>query len=100
MATPLATFAALYWLDRRVRRDGTTRRADSGRMYVLRANGEIQLLEARRLFTFGLADMAVRPGDTIVVPIDTSHRNTLDYWAVIVQIAYQSGIALAAVLAI
>lgn len=79
---------------------GTTRRADSGRMYVLRANGEIRLLKERRLFAFSLADDAVRPGDTIVVPIDTSHRNTLDYWSVIVQIAYQSGIALAAVLAI
>jgi protein involved in polysaccharide export with SLBB domain len=79
---------------------GMTRRADESRMYILRANGEIDLIEDRRWFAFDLADTGVRPGDTIVVPIDTTYRNTLDYWSTLTQIAYQSGIALAALLAI
>lgn len=77
---------------------GTTRRADEVRMYVLHANGEISPLGGRNWWRFDLRDSGIRPGDTIIVPIDTSYRDTLEYWTSITQIVYQTGIALAAVL--
>ncbi|MEE4298116.1 MAG: SLBB domain-containing protein, partial [Pseudomonadales bacterium] len=79
---------------------GMTRRADDDRAYVLHADGTVTPVEGRSWFRFETRDGALRPGDTIVVPIDSTYRNSLEYWEAIVQIAYQSGIALAALLAI
>ncbi len=77
---------------------GVTRRADVKRMYVLHANGEISRLGGRSWWRFELGDQSIRPGDTIIVPINTSYRDTLEYWKSITQIVYQTGIAVAAIL--
>lgn len=79
---------------------GLTRRADERRIYIVHANGEITRTEGRRWLAFGLTDDGVRPGDTIVVPINSSYRDTLDFWASVSQIAYQTGVAVAAILRI
>jgi polysaccharide export outer membrane protein len=76
---------------------GATARADQKGIYVVRANGRVDRPE-RSLLRFGLADSAVRPGDTIVVPVNASYRDPLDFWTSITQVAYQTGIAIAAVL--
>jgi len=76
---------------------GATARADQRGIYVVRANGRVDRPE-RSLLRFGLADSAVRPGDTIVVPVNASYRDPLDFWTNITQVAYQTGIAIAAVL--
>lgn len=76
---------------------GATTRADQRGIYIVRANGRVDRPE-RSLLRFGLADHAVRPGDTIVVPVNASYRDPLDFWTSITQVAYQTGIAIAAVL--
>ena len=76
---------------------GTTPRAENQRLYIVRANGRVDR-PARDLLRFTLADAALRPGDTIVVPVNASYRNPLDFWTDITQVAYQTGIAVAAVL--
>jgi len=76
---------------------GATSRADRRGIYVVRANGRVDRPE-RSLLRFGLADSEVRPGDTIVVPVNASYRDPLDFWTSITQVAYQTGIAIAAVL--
>ena len=76
---------------------GATARADQQGIYVVRANGRVDRPE-RSLLRFGLADSDLRPGDTIVVPVNSSYRDPLDFWTSITQVAYQTGIAIAAVL--
>ena len=39
----------------------------------------------------------IRPGDTIVVPLDTDRIRPLTFWASVTQILYQAAIAVAAV---
>lgn len=76
---------------------GATPRAETNRVYIVRANGRVDR-PSRDLLRFQLADNTLRPGDAIVVPVDASYRNPLDFWTEITQVAYQTGIAVAAVL--
>lgn len=77
---------------------GLTVRADKNGLYIVRANGRVDRPE-RSLVRFGLADASVRPGDTVVVPVNASYREPLDFWTSITQVAYQSGIGIASLLA-
>ena len=76
---------------------GTTPRAAERNLYIVRANGRVDRPEVD-LLRFQLADAALRLGDTVVVPVDASYRDPLDFWTSITQVAYQTGIAVAAVL--
>jgi polysaccharide export outer membrane protein len=76
---------------------GATARADQRGLYIVRANGRVERPEAS-LLRFALNDANVQPGDTIVVPVNASYRDPLDFWTSITQVAYQTGIAIAAVL--
>lgn len=71
---------------------GVTRRADTGQTYVVRANGSVVAAGNR---WFGGVD--VRPGDTIVVPLDTEKMPALPLWQAVTQIVYNIAIAAAAV---
>jgi protein involved in polysaccharide export with SLBB domain len=73
---------------------GLTQRADKKRIYVVRANGEVIANQGGRWFSRG-ATGNVRPGDTVVVPIDLDQP--LQRWSAITQIIYQFAIAAAAV---
>jgi polysaccharide biosynthesis/export protein len=73
---------------------GLTQRADKKRIYVVRANGEVVANQGGRWFSRG-ASGNVRPGDTVVVPLDLDQP--LARWAAITQIIYQFAIAAAAV---
>lgn len=75
---------------------GTTRRADRSRIYVVRANGSVIAQEGNRWFNRG-SDVPIRPGDTIVVPLDAAKMPALPFWQAVTQILYNVAIAVAAV---
>jgi protein involved in polysaccharide export with SLBB domain len=69
---------------------GYTHRADKGKVYIVRANGEV--IPGGNFFS----KASILPGDAIVVPMDVDRVNTLLLWTSISQIFYQLGIAAAA----
>jgi polysaccharide biosynthesis/export protein len=94
-------YATSHLFDRALSRDeyigksgGLTSRADQRRIYVVRANGEVVAESGGRWFQRGTTS-GVRPGDTIVVPLDVDRP--LARWTSITQIVYQMAIAAAAV---
>jgi protein involved in polysaccharide export with SLBB domain len=74
---------------------GTTRRADRDRIYVVRANGSVVAQEGSRWFEHG--GTTIKPGDTIVVPLNAEHMPPLPFWQAVTQILYNVAIAVAAV---
>ncbi|MCG8371420.1 MAG: hypothetical protein MJA32_13020, partial [Proteobacteria bacterium] len=75
---------------------GLTRRADKGRIYIVRASGAV--VAGGRSRWLGLDSAAdILPGDTIVVPLDTDRMRPLTFWGSVTQILYQGAIAVAAV---
>ena len=75
---------------------GLTRRADKKLIYVVRANGAV--VAGNRSKWFGRrGNVGIRPGDTIVVPLDTDRMRPLTFWGNVTQILYQGAIAVAAV---
>lgn len=76
---------------------GMTRRADHKRIYVVRANGSVVADEGSRWFQRRGSQAPIRPGDTIVVPLDTEHYPALALWQAVTQILYNVAIAVAAV---
>lgn len=74
---------------------GLTANADPKRIYVVRANGAVEARKGSRWFRG--RDSSMRPGDTVVVPMDTDRMPRLAQWASITQIVYNLAIAVAAV---
>jgi len=74
---------------------GITRKGDRGRIYVVRADGSVVSSEGSGWFARS-GQVAMRPGDTVVVPLDTEHMPALPMWQAITQILYQLAIAAAA----
>jgi protein involved in polysaccharide export with SLBB domain len=74
---------------------GYTVRADKGRVYVVRANGQVIGVGGSRWFSGKKA--TINPGDTIVVPLDTDRVPSLIQWASITQILFNLALAAAAV---
>ena len=75
---------------------GMTRRADRGKIYVVRANGSVVAAESNRWFRRDNA-VEIRPGDTVVVPLDTERLPALPFWQAVTQILYNLSISAAAV---
>ncbi|MCC5795202.1 MAG: SLBB domain-containing protein [Chromatiales bacterium] len=75
------------------RSGGLTAKADSRRIYVVRASGEVVAGNSRAMARRG----GIEPGDTIVVPLDTERVRPLVLWTGATQIIYQLAIAAAAV---
>src|SRR5690606_34979997 len=65
---------------------GTTRKADRGRIYVVRADGSVAT-QSGSWFTRKY-DVALKPGDTIVVPMDTERMPRLPFWQAVTSILY------------
>jgi len=61
----------------------------------VRANGSVIASEGARWFRGG--GVEIRPGDTIVVPLDTERMPALPLWTAVTQIVYNLAIAAAAV---
>jgi len=74
---------------------GTTKKADKGRIYVVRANG--QVVASNGSHWFARNDQQIRPGDTIVVPVDTERLPPLPLWTSVTSIIYNLAVAVAAV---
>jgi polysaccharide export outer membrane protein len=71
---------------------GTTGKADTKRIYVIRADGSV---ESGKSWFDGLNADEIRPGDTIVVPLDVDRVRPLTLWSNVSQIIYQLAIAAA-----
>ena len=76
---------------------GTTGRADLGALYVVRANGSVASLDSSWWRFTHDSSAYLQPGDSIVVPVDSQHKESLAQWREITQILYQSVVAVAAV---
>jgi polysaccharide export outer membrane protein len=74
---------------------GMTRRADRKSVYVVRANGNVVVNQGNRWFQNG--NVRMKPGDTVVVPLDAEHLPPLPYWQAVTSILYNVAIAVAAV---
>lgn len=77
------------------RSGGLTAKADRKRVYVVRANGEVVVGSRSQFFSRSTA-VAIRPGDTVVVPINTDRVAPLVLWTNATQILYNLAIAAAA----
>ncbi|TAK56263.1 MAG: hypothetical protein EPO25_01360 [Gammaproteobacteria bacterium] len=75
---------------------GTTQRADERRTYIVRANGRVLAGSESRWFGRG-GSKEIRPGDTIVVPVDVEQVRPLTLWGSVTQILYNIAVAVAAV---
>jgi protein involved in polysaccharide export with SLBB domain len=75
---------------------GLTQRADDDRVYVVRANGEV-LAETGSKWFRRTSEVEIRPGDTIVAPLDVDRLSPMARWSQITQIVYNLAIAAAAV---
>ncbi|MEM7083785.1 MAG: SLBB domain-containing protein [Pseudomonadota bacterium] len=76
---------------------GVTRNADVKRIYVIRADGQVVAQQASNWFRRSGASIETRPGDTIVVPLDSDRISNLSLWTSVTQIVYNIGVAAAAV---
>lgn len=75
---------------------GLTRKADRGAIYVVRADGSVISNESVGWFRRS-AQVAIRPGDTIVAPLDTERMPALPLWQAVTQILYNLAVSAAAV---
>lgn len=75
---------------------GMTRRADKKRVYVVRANGAVIAGTGSRWFGRGNR-VEIKPGDTIVVPLDADKMRPMTFWTNVTQILYQGAIAISAI---
>jgi polysaccharide biosynthesis/export protein len=74
---------------------GVTRRADRSKIYIVRANGSVVADEGNRWFRN--ADAQIKPGDTVVVPLDTERLPALPFWQAVTQIVTNLAISAAAI---
>jgi protein involved in polysaccharide export with SLBB domain len=74
---------------------GVTRRADRNKTFVVRADGSVVANEGGRWFS--RSGVEIRPGDTIVVPLDTERIPALPFWQSVTSIIYNLAISAAAV---
>jgi polysaccharide biosynthesis/export protein len=75
---------------------GTTQKADRKRIYIVRANGDVVTGGRSGWFRRSQA-IEVRPGDTIVVPLNTERVAALPLWTSVTTIIYNLAIALLAI---
>jgi protein involved in polysaccharide export with SLBB domain len=75
---------------------GVTQKADRKRIYIVRANGDVVTGERTGWFRRSQA-IVMRPGDTIVVPLDTERIRALPLWQAVTTIIYNLAVALLAV---
>jgi polysaccharide export outer membrane protein len=78
------------------RSGGFTQRADEGRVFVIRANGQVDAGTGAGWFRRS-GGRDVRPGDTVVVPLDVQQVRPLTLWTSVTQILYNIAVAVAAV---
>jgi polysaccharide biosynthesis/export protein len=75
---------------------GTTQKADKKRIYVVRPNGDVIAGSGSGWFRRS-HPVDIRPGDTIVVPLDTERVPPLPVWQSVTTIIYNLAVALLAI---
>ena len=76
---------------------GVTKRSDQSAIYIVRANGSVTTFDSS-WWRFTEAGMrSLRPGDSIVVPVDSQHKESLAEWREVTQIIYQGMVSVAAI---
>lgn len=75
---------------------GITQKADKKRIYVVRANGDV-VTGGRTGWFRRSQSFEMRPGDTIVVPLDTERVRALPLWQAVTTILYNLSIAILAI---
>jgi len=75
---------------------GIKKRADDERIYIISAGGSIKMVEESNWFA-DASDSSLKPGDTIVVPLDSEYMSDLTLWSTATQIIYNSAVAIAAI---
>nr|WP_216628475.1 SLBB domain-containing protein [Pseudoalteromonas caenipelagi] len=76
---------------------GLKQKADDERIYIIKANGSVELPSQSSWFAVNNAASQLAPGDTIVVPLDSQHIDNLTLWSTATQIVYQLGLAAASI---
>lgn len=74
---------------------GTKKQADSDRVYVVHADGSVMI--PNNSYWFSRNSESLRPGDTIIVPIDVDYLDGLSTITSATQIMYQLGVAWSAI---
>jgi protein involved in polysaccharide export with SLBB domain len=74
---------------------GTKRQADTDRVYIVKANGSVEV--PNNSFWFSRNYQPLEPGDAIIVPINTDYMDGLSTLSTATQILYQLGVAWSAV---
>ncbi len=74
---------------------GLTPKADDDHIYVVRADGSVITRSGRAWFSAG--GVNIKPGDTIVAPLDTERMRPLPFWQAVTSIVYNLAISAAAV---
>ncbi len=95
-------YVSSHLYQRRMSRDdyidqsgGVTRQADRSQIYVVRADGSVE--SGRRGWFSSSEGIPIRPGDAIVVPLNTEKLPALQLWSAVTTILYNIAIATAEV---
>ena len=75
---------------------GSKKRADEDRIYIISANGRIRMKSGANWFSRDNSSR-LRPGDTIVVPLDAEYMSNLELWTNVSTIVYNSAVAFASI---
>jgi polysaccharide export outer membrane protein len=75
---------------------GLKKRADDERIYIISSNGSIRMFQENNWFASS-SDSALKPGDSIVVPLDSEYMNSLTLWTTATTIMYNTAVAVAAI---
>ncbi|MBL4822300.1 MAG: SLBB domain-containing protein [Colwellia sp.] len=75
---------------------GSKKRADENRIYIISANGSIKMLASNSWFATD-ASSSLKPGDTLVVPLDSEYMSNLTLWTSATTIMYNTAVAIAAI---
>jgi polysaccharide export outer membrane protein len=73
---------------------GARKRADEDLVFVIRADGSVMLPSSD---WFAADDGTLKPGDTIIMPLDTEYKDSLSLWTQVTQILFQSAVAISAI---
>lgn len=75
---------------------GSKKRADEDRIYIISANGTIKMISDENWFA-SEASSNMKPGDTVVVPLDSEYMDNLSLWSTATTIMYNTAVAIAAI---